>query len=185
MSTWLVRAVIVAALSDFGVLTEALAQAPDQAIVPSLGAVKEQVPIGDVVYVTDRTGATIKGNLIGISDDAIDMRVNRTVKNIRAADVGRIQWEKRDSLVNGIVIGGAVGAIPGIYWLIADPNECSGLCPEDYAAIGVGALVGGLIDLRIKKKVTAYESASRKSTTVTFSPLLVGNRRGLRVDLMF
>jgi len=36
-----------------------------------------------------------------------------------------------DSLLNGILIGAGVGAIPGIYWLIADPNECTGLCAED------------------------------------------------------
>ena len=41
-----------------------------------------------------------------------------------------------DSPLNGILIGAGVGAIPGIYWLVVDPNECTGLCPEDYAAIG-------------------------------------------------
>ena len=83
------------------------------------------------------------------------------------------------------MIGGAVGAVHGIYWLIADPNECTGLCAEDYVAIGVGALVGGLIDRAIKKKVTVYEASSRKSTKVDISPLLVGDRRGLQVAVTF
>ena len=48
-----------------------------------------------------------------------------------------------DSPLNGILIGAGFGAIPGIYWLVVDPNECTGLCPEDYAAIAVGAVLGG------------------------------------------
>jgi len=83
------------------------------------------------------------------------------------------------------LIGSAIGAIPGIYWLIADPNECTGLCPEDYVAIGVGAIVGGLIDRAIKKKVTVYDSASRRSTKLTVSPILVRERKGLQVAVTF
>jgi len=49
----------------------------------------------------------------------------------------------------------------------------------------VGALVGGLIDRAIKKKVTVYEASSRKSTKVDISPLLVGDRRGLQVAVTF
>ena len=48
-----------------------------------------------------------------------------------------------DSLLNGILIGAGVGAIPGIYWLIADPNQCTGLCAKDYAAIASGRWSAG------------------------------------------
>jgi hypothetical protein len=146
--------------------------------------VKGQVPLAEIVYVTDAVGTTIKGKLIGITDDAIEMRVNQTAKRIRASDVSRLQWQQQDSLLNGILIGATIGAIPGVYWLLADPNECTGLCAEDYVAIGVGAIVGGLIDRAIKKKVTVYDPASRR-TKVTLSPLLMHDRGGLRVALTF
>src|SRR5262245_8765349 len=92
---------------------------------------------------------------------------------------------QQDSVLNGVLIGAAIGAIPGVYWLIADPNECTGLCPEDYVAIGVGALIGGLIDRAIKKKVTVSQARSPKTTKVTISPLVVRHRRGVQVGLTF
>jgi hypothetical protein len=164
---------------------DAFAQALDQGAASSLGALTGQIPAGEVVYVTDGAGTTVRGKLIGITNDAVQLRVNATTRDIRANDVARIQWQKRDSPLTGVLIGGAIGAIPGIYWLIADPNECTGLCPEDYVAIGVGALVGGLIDRAMKKKITVYDSASRRSTKLTISPILVRERKGLRVAVTF
>ena len=185
MTRSLLRAVIVVRLSSLMMPIEAMAQTSDQTVASSLGVLKPQLPAGEIIYVTDRTGTTVKGTLIEISNDAIEMRVSVAVKRIRAADVSRIQWQKRDSLLNGVLIGAAVGAIPGVYWLIADPNECTGLCAEDYVAIGVGALVGGLIDRAIKKKATVYEAPSSKTTKVTVAPLLVRHRLGVQVALTF
>jgi len=184
MARSLLKALIVVAFSLFAVPTEALAQTSDQEVPPSMSVAKAQVAPGEVVYVTDATGTAIKGKLIGVTDDAVEMRVNQAAKSILAIDVSRIQWQKQDSPLNGVLIGAAIGAIPGVYWLLADPNECTGLCAEDYVAIAVGAFVGGLIDRAIKKKITVYEAASRR-TKVTLSPLLMHDRGGVRVALTF
>ena len=184
----ILRTGVVVALTTILVVCahrDALAQAPEHARTALLSALTEQVPAGEVVYVTDAAGATVRGKLMRISNDVVELRMNTTTRDIRASDVVRIQWQKRDSLLNGIVIGGGIGAIHGIYWLIADPNECTGLCAEDYVAIGVGALLGGFIDRAIKKKVTVYDSASRRSTKLTVSPILVRERRGLQVAVTF
>jgi hypothetical protein len=182
----LLRTFVVFVLSTIvlnAVAVEASAQAPDPQT--SLAAVNGQIPPGEVIYVTDVTGATIRGKLAEITNDAVKVRVSATVRNVRAADVSRIQWEKQDSPLTGVLIGAGIGAIHGIYWLVADPNECTGLCAEDYVAIGVGALVGGLIDRAIKKKVTAYDTAEQKSRKVTISPFLIRDRRGLQLALTF
>ncbi len=144
-----------------------------------------QIPPGEVVSVTNVAGQTIRGTLVGWSEQAVDVRVKQATERIPAADVRRIEWQQRDSLLNGILIGGATGAVHGIYWLIADPNECTGLCAEDYVAIGVGALVGGLIDRTIKKKVTVYDASPGKTSKVTISPLLIRHRRGVQFALTF
>jgi hypothetical protein len=60
----------------------AWAQAVDQQAAPSLAAVKAQVPLAEIVYVTDAAGTTINGKLIGITDDAIAIRVNQAAKSI-------------------------------------------------------------------------------------------------------
>lgn len=92
-----------------------------------------------------------------------------------------------DSPLNGILIGAGVGAIPGIYWLIVDPNECTGLCPEDYAAIAVGAVLGGLIDRAVTRKVTVYEAgaSSRSSRRLLIGPLVGRKRSGVQLALRF
>ena len=95
--------------------------------------------------------------------------------------------QQPDSLLNGILIGAGVGAIPGIYWLIADPNECAGLCAEDYAAIGVGAVIGGLIDRAITRKVTVSETGASSSSPrhLLIQPLVSRKRSGVQFALRF
>jgi hypothetical protein len=80
-----------------------------------------------------------------------------------------------------------VGAFPGVYWLIADPNECTGMCPEEYAFIAIGAVVGGLIDRAITRKVTVYPAgtSSGGSNRLAIAPLVRRDRAGMRVSLRF
>ena len=153
----------------------------------SLELVKDRVPAGDVVYVTDTKGVTTKGRLGAVTENEVRLSIKAGTRTIAAADIGRVQWEKPDSSLTGVLIGGAIGAIPGVYWLIADPNECTGLCPEDYAAIAVGATVGWLIDRAIKKKVTVYAAAPSAAppTTVRVGPLVTRNLRGVRLAVTF
>jgi len=161
----------------------ASAQAPNQ---QSWMLVKDHLAVGDVVYVTEANGATIKGRFAALVDDAVRLNLKAQTRTISVADVRRIQKQVPDSSLNGALIGGAVGALPGIYWLIADPNECTGMCPEDYVSIGVGVLVGWLIDRSISRKVTIFPfsllpcSAGRsRSTLAGYASFSVFFRRPL------
>ena len=167
----------------------ALAQTVDQrSTTPSsFAGVKAFVAPGDVVYVTDTAGTTIKGKLDELTDDAVGVKINGRVQPVAAAAVRDIQRQQPDSLFTGVLIGAAVGAIPGIYWLVADPNGCSGMCPEDYAAISVGAVVGGVIDHFLTKRVTVYTAwtSSRPSKSVTIGPFVRWDRNGVQVVMKF
>ena len=167
----------------------ALAQTVDQrsTTTSSFAGVKAFVAPGDVVYVTDTAGTTIKGKLAELTDDAVGVKIKGRVRSVAAAEVRHIQRQQPDSLFTGVLIGAAVGAIPGIYWLVADPNECSGMCPEDYAAISVGAVVGGVIDHFLTKRVTVYKAgtSSHPSKSVTIGPFVRRDRNGLQVVMKF
>jgi hypothetical protein len=104
-----------------------------------------------------------------------------------AAAVGRSESRQADSLLNGILIGAGVGAIPGIYWLVVDPNECTGLCTEDYVAIGVGAVIGGLIDRAITRKATVSEAGVSSSSTrhLLIRPFVGRKRSGVQLAVRF
>jgi hypothetical protein len=157
------------------------AQAPDE-----WPLAKDRITIGDVVYVTDANGLTIKGRLAAVND-AVQLKLKAGTRTIPNANVRRIQRRQPDSLLNGVLMGGAIGAIPGVYWLIADPNECTGMCPEDYVSIGVGVLVGWLIDRSISRKVTVYEAQPRgnRSLNMTLGPVVRQNRLGAQLAVTF
>jgi len=139
------------------------------------------------VYVTDATGATIKGQLAALTDDAVQVKVGADVRGVAAADVRRIQWQQRDSPITGALIGAGLGAIPGIYWLAVDPNECNGMCPEEYGFIAAGAVVGALIDRAIKRKVTVYSATTPngRATSVEIGPVVMRDRKGVQVAVRF
>jgi hypothetical protein len=149
--------------------------------------VKARVPPGEVVYVTDIDGITVRATLAGVSSDVIEIIVNGQMRNVAADQVRRVQWQPRDSPLTGALIGAGIGAIPGIYYLVADPNECAGMCPQEYALIGIGALVGGLVDWAVKEKVTVYErpTVSGIGRKLLIAPVITPNRRVVQVALRF
>jgi len=183
------RLIVLAAIAWSWAAGAASAQAPEPRSMTtlSLAVVKARVPIGDVIYVTDTTGATTKGPLAAVTDDAVLIFVRADVRRVATADVGRVEWRQPDSALTGVVIGGAIGAIPGIYWLAADPNECNGMCPEEYAFIAIGAVVGGVIDHAINRKVTVYAAgaSSGRAKSVMIRPLVMRDRKGVQVAVKF
>jgi hypothetical protein len=117
----------------------------------------------------------------------VEVAVGGLGVTVPAADVRRVDWQRPDSALNGILIGAAAGATPGLYWLFADPNECAGLCLEDYVAIAVGAIVGGLIDRIIRKRVTVYDAERSVSTAhrVSIAPTVSRSHTSLTLLVRF
>jgi hypothetical protein len=173
-------------------MTLAPAAASSQTVGPppettSLSAVPARVPAGAIVYVTGAGGGITKGTLVDATDDAVQVSVKGALRRLAAAEVRRIHWRQPDSPLTGVLIGAGIGAIPGIYWLIADPNECTGMCPEEYAFIAIGAAVGGLIDRAITKKVAVYtaDGSRARGKRVTVGPVLTRTRKGVQLAVTF
>jgi hypothetical protein len=150
-------------------------------------AVADRLAAGDRVYVTDTAGTTTAGSLTAVTDAALEVKVGRGIRSLAASDVRRIQMRQPDSALDGALFGAGAGALPGIYWLVADPNECTGLCPEEWAAIAFGAVVGGLIDRAITRKVTVYEAGVPRSSTrrLLIGPLGGRQRSGVQLAFRF
>ena len=153
----------------------------------SLLTVRATVPASGVVHVTDSRGRTLTGVLGNVTNDVVEVIVEGETRAVFSGDVQRIRWRQQDPWVTGAMIGAGIGAIPGIYYLIGDPNECAGLCPEEYALVGIGALVGALVDKAITKKVTVYEKGAKVGAggSVALPAVLTGARRGVLFTVRF
>ena len=129
----------------------------------------------------------MSGRLDAVTGDALHVRDKKAIRRLAAADVRCVQWQQRDSVLTGLLLGAGIGAIPGLYWLAVDPNECSGLCPEEYAFIAIGAAVGALIDRAISKRITVYraESSDSRAKTITIGPRVARAGKGLRIAVTF
>ena len=184
MTLFISRGLWLAAMAAFGSALpadQAVAQAA-QTAPSSLLSVRATVPPSAVVQVTDIRGRTLTGALRSVTSDVVEGET----RTVFAGDVQRIRWRQQDSWGTGALIGAGIGALPGIYYLIDDPNECAGLCPEEYALIGIGALVGALVDKAITKKITVYEKGAKGGGgSVALTAVLTGARRGVQFTVRF
>jgi len=180
---------ILLMMIGWGWVAESAAQPVPQQTTPpsSLTVASGRVPLGAAVHVTHSSGSSVKGSLFALTVEAVQVQVGKELHTVSAGDVRRIQWQQPDSPLTGVLIGAAIGAIPGIYWLAADPNECTGMCPEEYALIAVGAIVGGLIDRAMTKKVTVFDAgvSSGSKGHVSVRPFVQPARKGLLVAVNF
>jgi hypothetical protein len=190
MTLFASRALRLAALSGLALAFQpnvASAQTAASQTLSLLPTVKMIVPAGEVVHVTDIRGRTLTGVLGSVTSDVVEVILEGETRAVFAGDVQRIRWQQQDSWLTGAMIGAGIGAIPGIYYLIDDPNECAGLCPEEYALVGIGALVGALVDKAITKKVTVYEKGAKGGAggTVALTAALTKTRRGVQFTVRF
>jgi hypothetical protein len=103
------------------------------------------------------------------------------VADVTGISADQTASSQRDSSLDGLLIGAAIGSIPGIYYLIADPNECTGLCPEEYGLIVAGAAIGWLVDRAITRK---GPRACRRGS-VSLAPYAARSGKGVRVAIRF
>jgi hypothetical protein len=105
-----------------------------------------KVEAGDTIFVTDRTGVQTSGRLLHFAPEGLTLLVGGQERLIPTGGIGRV--EKRDSLWNGMLVGGAVSA--GLIGMVAG-TTCSSECGDlvlpivgFYGAIGAG--IGALVD---------------------------------------
>jgi hypothetical protein len=97
-----------------------------------------------------------------------------TVTEIRATD----------PLVNGALIGAAIGTGLAMWDYLIDPSE-PGNAAIFTAAIGLGTALGAGIDALTKKRGKVLYASPRQNTGVTISPLLGKDRQGVLVYVRF
>ena len=138
---------------------------------------------GTTVTLTDGTGHQIRGRMTNVSETRICLQLRRERRCFDVVDVEAVRVRKEDSLVNGALIGAAVGG--GLTSMIFLDNECR-VSPECYGAVafysGVGAVTGLVVDALIHGSLVVYEAPPRRGRTLTMGPM---GLKGVRLTIQF
>ena len=124
------------------------------------------VETGSKLSVKLKTGKTVEGKLVGVSDDTLSLTVGGKPTELKAAELLRVYRVGGGSAGKGALVGAAVGAGTGAVVGAAGTDDddfiiTKGQAAAGLAAIGggVGALVGYAIGRSRRKRVLVYEAA--------------------------
>ena len=123
------------------------------------------VAVGDTVQVIDARGQETRGRVAALSELELTLAVDGTRRVFVVGGVKRIDRRRRDSVLNGLLIGASVGALMG---LGVGRTVDSPACPRSGSECGQGAIVGTvggavwgavggwIVDALIRKRQTIY-----------------------------
>ena len=175
-----------------------------QVVATSFEEMQSLVKRGDTIEVRDATGRKVKGRLGELSTSALELLVRKTGPDGRETfvpqarlserDVQQIILERRDSHLNGTLIGFAPGATIGVLILLLGAG-CDCYTVESRAPIafwtiaiagGLGAGIGAGIDSSIHKHRTVFfRQPAGRSSGLQVSPLLSTSAAGIQMSMRF
>lgn len=119
-----------------------------------------RLPPESTLIVTDRQGRQTRGKLIGIEDDALLIRKGGTL-SFRQSDVRQIQRKLPDRVLDGGLLGFAIGTIAplAVCTIRSDSSETVGCV---IGSVGFGGLpgfaIGAIVDSYRGRKVTLFRA---------------------------
>jgi hypothetical protein len=143
------------------------------------------------VEIIDTAGAKHKGTVTALSGMTLSTVVNGTPRDFLQSQVREIRQVRRDSLVNGALVGllGGIGAGAIAVRASCGPNdsECAAIASlvfiPTFAAGGIG--LGMLTDGLIKKHETVFAGSSAASRGFHIAPILGKKTAGVSVSFGF
>lgn len=160
------------------VLTPCLAFGQEPA--RSFQQLKGLATAGDRVTVIDTAGAATTGTVIRVTDDELAVEVDGAARNWTPSRVRQIRRRRRDSVLNGALIGGAIGV--GIGSLSYLDNECreeAGCATGLISGTAICAGIGAVIDAFIRADRVIYEAPAGSYTSRIRMTLVGGKGRAV------
>lgn len=164
----------------------------------SLETVRRQLAAGDSISLKRDGGGPVTGRLVRLGQSDLDIRPAEPaggggprVLTIPLASIQSLE-RRRDPIRNGTLIGAGIGAgLFGTMFGIAvaiDRNDMDEWAPQYLAGgavmVGVGALVGALVDSVRSKPVLRFDRDSGAAARFRVGPLL-SRGRGIAVTVSF
>ena len=138
------------------------------------------------VTVVDVQLRRFQGTIADASESLLLLRTGSGIRRFEAAEIQSVRIRKEDSLLNGALLGSAVGG--GLTSLLFLDNECRD-DPACYKAVvgyaGLGGLAGLAIDALIHRTAVVYNAASRSQRRLPVVTMTGGGRQGIGVMIRF
>ena len=151
-----------------------------QTVVTSFTELPTVVKTGDTVDVTDAKGRTVRGTIGELSRSSLELTARKRatdgtdpfvpIGRFSQSDVRQIRLERRDSPLNGTLIGLAIGlgiaAFPAAA-IFCNPNyedgATAGMCASFLGILGgIGAGAGLAVDaVRVERRMIYYNASVR------------------------
>lgn len=173
-------------LAGLFVATHATAQTPQRAPVATFDELATLLAPGTTVIVTDTKGLEVKGRLSAINGKSLSLLSEGRTQSFGLPDVSEVQQQMPDSILNGALIGLAVGfVLPAV--ICTSGSDASETAPCVAGAFLLGGLPGlgiGLgIDAVRTRKVTLFRSSGGAPNTLTIVPVMGPGRIELRASV--
>ena len=154
----------------------------------SFAALQGELRPGDNVYLTDRSGAELHGNVAAVGPSSLKLTLDGIEREWAETDVREVR-KRGDSVKNGAIIGliagGVMGGIGGSLVSTLFVNEgASGTAPFlTVLALGMagGAGIGAAIDGLIPGRTVVY----RQPRGLTITPVVAPGTRAVQVGFSF
>jgi hypothetical protein len=166
----------------------ALAQTPAR----SFADLQSTLKTGDEVQITDSSGKTSHGRIVGISTSSLGLTVDGLQRDLSATAIREVKRRRPDPWWNGILIGAVVGTVVGA--VVKERNCGSTDCGEGglvdpgfyVFGAGFGAGAGALVDHSIRRFDTVFTSPSPASVPgFSLSLVLSRDTKGLQLSVTF
>ena len=142
-----------------------------QTVATSFSELPAVVKPGDIVDVTDARGRTLRGTIGELSRTSLEIAAReRAPERFSDTDIRQIRLERRDSPLNGTLIGLAIGlgiaALPAA-GMFCNPNYEDGATVATCASFlgilgGIGAGTGLAVDAaRVERRMIYYNASIR------------------------
>lgn len=171
-----------------------------QTRVTSLEELRRELATGDVITVVPSGGQPVKGRLVRLGRDDLDVRPvkgsaspERGLKDVTIAlDAIQSLRRPRDSARNGAMIGAGIGAgFTGamfIQAMVVDRNEAEEWAPLFLGfggvTTGIGALIGWAVDAAHSKPDIRFDASPMRQTKVSVHPVF-SRGRGIGLAVSF
>lgn len=157
-----------------------------QEVARSFEDLQGRVMLGETVRVIDRQGQSTRGKLLRLTATDLTVRTDGGERVVDASNIVEVKARRSGPLLNGALIGAAVGASPFVIFAALDEgSNCDGCMAGALVWMGIGAAAGVGIDALVKGDITVMKLGTGASRGVALVPVIERKRQGLFCSIRF